>query len=100
MLALTVQVIITVNVGKCMEHIKFGLYSLQIFQASWTMQISSHLILQRDISTVMQLFHPISLENLAEMLQILNCCGAEKGKAAVLVRCLYRSQNISSNNWK
>lgn len=36
----------------------------------------------------MQLFHPISLQNLAEMLRILNCDSAEEGEAAVLVRCL------------
>lgn len=30
----------------------------------------------------MQLFHLISLENLAEMLQILNCDNAVEGKAA------------------
>lgn len=83
-----------------MEHVGFGLYLLQIFQAIWTVQISSYLILQRNLNTVMQLFHPISLENLAEMLQILNCDSAEEGKAAVLVRCLYGSQNIFSNNWK
>lgn len=46
----------------------------------------------------MRLLHPISLENLAEMLQILNCDSAEEGKAAVLVRWLYESQNIFNNN--
>lgn len=92
--------IITLDAEKCMEHVGFGLYLLQIFQAIWTVQISSYLILQRNLNTVMQLFHPISLENLAEMLQILNCDSAEEGKAAVLVRCFYGSQNIFSNNWK
>lgn len=80
--------IITGNVEKCMEHIIFRFYSLQIFQSIWTVQISSHLILQRNLNTVMQLFHPISLQNLAEMLRILNCDSAEEGEAAVLVRCL------------
>lgn len=80
--------IITGNREKCMKLIGSGLYLLQIFQAIRTVQISSHLILQRNLNTVMQLFHPISLENLAEMLQILNCDSAEEGKAAVLVRCL------------
>lgn len=81
-----------------MEHVGFGLCSLQISQALRTVHISSPLILQRNLNTVMQLFHPISLENLAEMLQILNCDSAEEGKAVVLVRCLYGSQNIFSNN--
>lgn len=80
-----------------MDRVGFGLYLLQIFQTLWTVQIS-YLILQRNLNTVMQLFHPISLENLAEMLQILNCDSAEEGKEAVLVRCLYGSQNIFSNN--
>lgn len=31
----------------------------------------------------MQLFHLISLENLAELLQILNCDNTVEGKAAV-----------------
>lgn len=80
--------IITGHREKCMELTGFWLYLLQIFQAIRTVQISSRLILQKNLNTVMQLFHPISLENLAEMLQILNCDSAEEGKAAVLVRCL------------
>lgn len=53
------------------------------FQAIWTVQISFHLILQGNLNTWMQLFHLISLENLAEMLQILNCDNTVEGKAAV-----------------
>lgn len=80
--------IITGNVEKCMELTEFWLYLLQIFQGIWPVQISAHPILQRNLNTVVQLFHPISLANLAEMLQILNCDSAERGKAAVLVRYL------------
>lgn len=80
--------IITRNVEKCMELTEFGLYLLQIFQDIWPVQISSDPVLQRNLNTMVQLFHPISLANLAEMVQILNCDSAERGKAAMLVRYL------------
>lgn len=57
------------------------LCSWQAFQAIWTVRLPFHLTPQRNLNAVMQLCHLVSLENLGEMQQILNCDITRDGKA-------------------
>lgn len=65
------------------------LYSMYSVLAVYGARLSSYVNctallsfdLQRNLNAVMQLFHLVSLENLAETLQILNCDSTVDGKA-------------------